>query len=147
MTGSPEREPPERAGYLALLATPPAIWTAHFLVTYITVATWCGPQMPQMPQMTQMTQMAQMAQIAQEPLTRVHLIIAGYTVAALLAIAAIGFGAYRRHRHGDETLPHDSDSPGDRHRFLGFATLLLSGLSAIATLFVAVSTSFFGSCR
>jgi hypothetical protein len=44
-------------------------------------------------------------------------------------------------------LPHDFDTPGDRHRFLGFATVLLAGLSAVATLFAAVVVLYFEDCR
>ena len=37
--------------------------------------------------------------------------------------------------HGNATLPHDDDTPEDRHRFLGFAALLLSALSAVAVIY------------
>jgi hypothetical protein len=58
----------------------------------------------------------------------------------------VGWSGYRRHRHGTETPPHDADTSGDRHRFLGFATMLLAGLSAIATLFVAMAALYFDHC-
>jgi hypothetical protein len=46
-----------------------------------------------------------------------------------------------------ETTPHDADTIQDRRRFLAYATLLLSGLSFVATLFVALPAVFFASCR
>lgn len=121
---------PERSAFLVLLATGPAIWAAHFLATYVTVSVWC----------------ARFAG-AGGPLAPVGLPILLYTVAALAAIGAIGWSGYRRHGYGAETLPHDMDTPADRHRFLGFSTLLLAGLSALATIYVAWSTTFFEVCR
>jgi hypothetical protein len=73
--------------------------------------------------------------------------IAGYAVAALIGIGMSFISALRRHRYGTAAVPHDFDSAADRHRFLGFATLLLSGLSAVAVLYVAAAAIFIGSCR
>jgi len=47
---------------------------------------------------------------------------------------------------GSATLPHDDDTPEDRHRFLGFATLLLSALSAVAVLYAGLVAVFIRSC-
>jgi hypothetical protein len=70
-----------------------------------------------------------------------------YTLLALAAIAAVGRRGLRRHRHGRAELPHDADTPEDRHRFLGFATLLLSGLSAVAVLYASFVAIFIADCR
>ena len=78
-----------------------------------------------------------------------------YTAGALVGIAFVGWEGLRRHRHpstalgagGTEATTHDLDSPEDRHRFLGFATLLLSGLSAVAVVYAAVAATFFETCR
>lgn len=114
---------------LWLLAASPAIWVAHFLLSYFTAAIWCakfvGPD---------------------GSLRVVQLAIALYTIVALIGIGIVGWSGYRRHSYGSETVPHDFDSPEDRHRFLGFATLLLSGLSAVATIYVALVVVFIGSC-
>ena len=120
---------PERTRYLVLLAMGPTVWMTHFLVTYVTVSAWCF-------------------KIAGRDgsLAALRTTIAGYTIVALLAMGLIGLSAYRRHRHGNEPPPHDLDTAEDRHRFLGFATLLLAGLSAVATAFVAIATMFFGTC-
>ena len=45
-----------------------------------------------------------------------------YTLAALAVVGFIGWIGYRRHSFGWAGLPHDDDTPEDRHRFLGFAT-------------------------
>ena len=73
--------------------------------------------------------------------------IATYTVLALIGIGLNGWSGWRRHRFGEESLPHDFDTPGDRHRFLGFATTLLAVLSAIATMFAAIVAFYFEDCR
>ena len=130
MTWRTEESLPERSTYLVVLATGPTIWFAHFLVTYATVAVACGPRAP-----------------AGDALRGAQLLVAGYTIVALAGIATVALSGWRRHRHGTEAVPHDMDTPGDRHRFLGFATFLLACLSAVATLFVAVSTALAPGCR
>jgi hypothetical protein len=115
---------------LFLLAASPTLWAAHFLLCYLTAALWC-------------------ARAAQPgaPLGPVRGAVAAYTVLALGGIAFTGWKAFRRHRYRSGTVPHDLDTPEDRHRFIGFATLLLSALSAVATLFTAAVPLFFGTCR
>lgn len=121
---------PERRESLWRLIVSPTIWAAHFLLSYITAAIWCakfaGPD---------------------GSLTPVRWAIAGYTAAALLGIALSGWSGLRRHRRGSETTENDYDTPGDRHGFAGFATVLLSALSAVATIFSAFVVIFFQDCR
>jgi hypothetical protein len=121
---------PERKRHLWGLAAAPALWAAHFLLSYGTAAVYC----------------AKFAGL-DGSLTAVRVAIAAFTATALAGVGLIGWGGLKRHRFGDSTLPHDFDSPEDRHRFLGFATLLLAGLSAIAILYAAMAAFFFGSCR
>ena len=112
------------------LSASPLIWAAHLLLSYCTAAIYCE-------------------KVAGEhgSLGAVRIAIAVFTAAALAGIGYFGAQGYRHHRYGDSTLPHDFDSPADRHRFLGFATLLLSGLSAVAVIFQALPAVFIGSCR
>jgi hypothetical protein len=130
MTDEALNELPEENETLWLLVAAPAIWAAHLLLSYATAAVWC----------------AKMAG-PDASLWDVRLLVGVYTAIALVAIGAVGWGGLRRHRHGAETAPHDLDSPGDRHRFLGFATLLLAGLSAVATLYVALAAVFIRTCQ
>lgn len=127
---SPAPETHESNQTLWLLAASPLVWIAHFLACYLTAAIWC-------------------AKVVDDggSLGSVRIAIAVYTVFALAGISFIGWSGYRRHRHGEAAVPHDFDTPEDRHRFLGFATLLLSGLSAVATIFVALAAVFFPDCR
>ena len=121
---------PERHESLWALIVSPIIWAVHFLATYLTAAIWC----------------AKFAE-SDRSFDEVRLAVGIFTVIALVGISANGLSGYRHHTFGDEPLPHDDDTPEDRHRFLGFATLLLAGLSAVATLFVAAVAVFVRSCN
>lgn len=114
---------------LWLIVASPAIWAAYFLACYLTAAIWCakfaGPD---------------------RSLAAVRTAIGVYTAVALVGIGVIGWVGYRRHRYGDAELPHNFDTPEDRHRFLGFATVLLSALSAVATIFIALTAVFIRTC-
>ena len=114
---------------LFLLAASPVLWAAHFFLSYLTAAIWC-------------------AKVAGPggSLGGVRVAIAIYTVLALGGIGSIGWRAFRRHSYGTATRPHDDDTPADRHRFLGFAALLLSALSAVAVFYAALAAVFIGSC-
>jgi hypothetical protein len=124
-------EPQTPARYsLWLLTIAPTIWAAHLLLCYITAAIWCARFVPQ-----------------GGVLGPIRTAIMWYTAAALAGIAATGWEGFRRHSYGTETTTHDLDSAEDRHRFLGFATLLLAGLSAVGVLYAALAATFFESCR
>jgi hypothetical protein len=120
---------PEKHLYLWMLAAGPTIWAAHFLLSYITAAVWCAKFGGR-----------------EGMLAPVHTAIGWYTVVALAGIGLVGASGYERHGRGFETDEHERDAPGDRRRFLGFAALLLAGLSAIATIYVAVSVMFLERC-
>jgi hypothetical protein len=108
----------------------PTIWALHFLACYILAAVFCAKAGPA------------------ADLATVRWWIAGLTVLALGTIAASGVQAYRLgHFMEGKAAPHDADTIHDRRRFLAYATLLLSGLSFVATLFVALPAVFVASCR
>jgi len=77
----------------------------------------------------------------------VRVAILVYTVAALAAIVGIGYVGFASHRLGSASLPHDDDTPQDRRRFLGFATFLLSGLSAVAVIYAALVAVYIETCQ
>lgn len=120
---------PEANESLWLLIAGPVIWAAHFLLCYGTAAVWC----------------AKVAGYA-GPLASARMAIAIYTVLALSAVSVIGWIGYRRHTFGAAELPHDDDTPEDRHRFLGFATALLAALSAVAILYETLVVVFIDRC-
>ena len=113
-----------------ILAASPLVWAGHFMLCYVTAAVWCAKQ--HSPLVSLMT---------------VRTAFAIYTLAALGAIAIIWWVGYRAHRLGHESAPHDDDSPEDRHRFIGFATVLLSGLSALAVVYAGLVAVFIESCQ
>lgn len=121
--------PPGERGTLWLLTFGPAIWAVHFVLSYMAASVWC-------------------AKVAGRtgPLGDVRIVIGVLTLLALVGIALTGWRGWRMHTFGHATAPHDFDTPGDRHRFLGFSTLLLSGLSFVATVFVALCVVFIRSC-
>jgi hypothetical protein len=105
------------------------VWGLHFMLSYVTAAVWCGKLAGRL-----------------APLATAQTAIAVYTTAALMAIGAIGWMGYKAHATGEGEPPHDADSPADRHRFIGFAALLIAGLSAIAVLFTALSSMLVETC-
>jgi hypothetical protein len=113
-----------------ILAASPLVWAAHFMLCYVTAAVWCAKQ--ESPLVSLMT---------------VRTAIGIYSVAALGAIAIIWWVGYRAHSLGAASAPHDDDSPEDRHRFIGFATVLLSGLSALGVVYAALVAVFIESCQ
>lgn len=120
----------ERHESLWMLAISPAVWSLHFMLCYVTAAIWCAK--------------------ASTPLASLGGIRAAiwvYTALALFGIAATGWIGYRAHRYGAAPQPHDEDTPEDRHRFMGLATLLLSGLSAVAVIYAALVVVFIGTCQ
>jgi hypothetical protein len=120
----------EKKQSLWLLTVSPAIWAAHFMLCYLTAALWC-------------------AKIAEQDgsIMPVRTSIVIYTLLALIGIGIAGRVGYRKHSFGNASQPHDDDSPEDRHRFLGFAMLLLSALSAVAVLYASLAALFIWSCH
>lgn len=128
---------PERNDSLWILTVAPTIWALHFLLCYCSAAIYCAK-----------------AAAIDSDLDPIRIAIAVLSAAALAGIAVTGVFGYRRHRAGTSAefplaggLPHDKDDSGDRHRFIGFATLLLCGVSALATVYVALVAVFFENCR
>lgn len=129
-----KREPgpgalPEKRESLWLLAAAPLAWAVHFFLSYCTAAIWHAK-----------------AAAGSSP-ALVQTAIGIYTALALVAIAVVARRGWRRHRLGGASPPHDDDSPADRHRFLGYAALLLAGMSAIAVLYAQLAAALAGRWR
>lgn len=112
------------------LAAAPAVWAAHLLLSYITVAVGCAKFTAPF-----------------ESFFAIRFALGGYTLLALGLLAWFGWRAWQRHPRGASRLPHGEDSASSRYRFLGFTTLLLCGLSAIAVLFQSLPAVLIGSCQ
>jgi len=120
----------ERHESIWILTVSPTIWALHFGLCYITAAIWCAK-----------------ASSALAPLGGIRTTIAVYTVVALGGILLNGWSGYRAHHYRGASAPHDDDTPEDRHRFMGFATLLLAGLSAVAVIYAALVVVFVETCQ
>lgn len=120
----------ERNRELWLLAASPAIWALHLMASYATVAIWCAKRFT-----------------ADGSLAAARTAVAAYSAVALLGIVAVGWRALRRYRMGGEAGSRHADSAADRQRFLGFATVLLSGLSVVAVLYAALTIIFLRDCH
>jgi hypothetical protein len=121
---------PEYKESLWWLIVSPTIWAVHFLASYISVALWCGKVVGR-----------------DGSLDTARLLIGTYTALALLFVALTGRHGYRRHNTGKQNASRYSDTPEDRHRFLGLATLLLSLLSGVAIAYVALPILYIETCR
>jgi hypothetical protein len=123
-------ELPERSESLWMLTGGPAVWALHFLACYVTAAVWC----------------AKVASRA-DRLGGTRVAMAAYTMVALALIAYFGWRGLRQHSWGSSKAPHDQATAADRHRFLGFSTMLLCGLSFVAVVYVAFAVALIGTCR
>lgn len=128
--GRHEHVTAEERQSLLVLAGSPLIWAGHFLACYVATAIYCAKAVDR-----------------SASLGPIRFTIGVLTVIALAGIAWFAWRGYRRHRLGVSAIPHDQDTPEDRTRFLGFATLLLSGLSAIAVIYAAAVALVFDRCR
>lgn len=114
---------------LWMLFASPVIWALHFLASYTVLAVWCAKSSG--------------TEAAMQP---ARWLIGLFTALALAGIFWVGWLGYQRHRAGGGEPPHDDDTPLDRHRFLGFSALLLSLMSGVATVFVAVVVVMIHNC-
>lgn len=123
---------------LITLITAPTIWALHFLVCYVAASVHCAKAMAD----------ARVFTGASWPdVTLARMIIAGATIVALGLIAWSSRQAWRHWGDGDAEPPYDDATFDDRQQFLGFATILLCGLSFIGVIFVALPAVFIGDCR
>lgn len=111
------------------LFTAPVVWAGHFLVCYVGAAIYCAKP-----------------ELFPVGFGAVRLVVAGITAAALAMILLSAWLAWRQWGFGTEDPPHDEPSRGDRRRFQGFATLLLSGLSFVAVIYTALPILFITEC-
>lgn len=120
----------ERRETLWMLVFAPTTWAIHFTVSYVTAAVWCA-------KVSGRTGLLGGAKLA----------IVIFTLAAIVVIALTAWRGWKNATFDQGLRPFESDTNEDRHRFLGFATVLLSGLSFVATLYVSASIIFLESCR
>jgi hypothetical protein len=112
------------------LFTAPTVWAIHFVGCYAAVAVYCAK-----------------AASLDISFDTVRLALGGFTFLALAAIVLSAYLAWRQWGFGSGDPPHDEPTRKDRTLFQGFATLLLSGLSFVAVVYVAIPLIFIAECQ
>jgi hypothetical protein len=109
----------------------PTVWSVHFLVCYVGAAVYCE----------------KLGREAALDPVRVLVVLA--TVAGLAAVGASTLGIWRVRGRSltDDDFDYEHNSPEERHRFLSHVALMLSALSAIGMIYVALPVFLLGSCR
>lgn len=109
----------------------PSIWALHFLVCYVAAAIYCE----------------KLGRDA--PLGDVRVLVIGVTVLALGGIFWSTLGLWRVHERSltDNDFEYEHNTPEERHRFLSHVALMLSVLSAIAVIYVAIPIIYLETCR
>jgi hypothetical protein len=120
---------PKQVDTLWTLFTAPVVWALHFLTCYIGAAIYCAKP-----------------NLFGVGFEVVRLGIAATTFLALAAISVSAWLAWRQWGFGSNDPPHDDPTRHDRMLFQGFATLLLSGLSFVAVIYVALPALFVMEC-
>jgi hypothetical protein len=119
---------PRELETLWTLFTAPVVWALHFLLCYLTVAIHCAKVDPG------------------ASLAAIRFMLAGATVLALATIVLSATLAWRQWGFGLQEPPHEEPTREDRRLFQGFATLLLSALSFVSVLFVALPLAAIERC-
>ena len=105
----------------------PIIWSAHFTVSYIWAALACGR--------------------FSSDAGSVERALIVMTAVALVAIGFLFLRAFRQLNYRMPDQPNDDGTPEDRTRFMSYTTMLLAGMSWIATLFVGAAATAIGGCQ
>lgn len=113
------------------LVAAPVLWSLYFLVVYVAAAIRCAK-----------------APAPTAAIDDIRIAIAVLGLLTLAGIAVAARDAWRRWRGpGDDLPPHDDDTARSRGQFMALSTLLLCGLSFVATIYVALPAAFVTSCR
>ena len=109
----------------------PTIWALHFLACYVAAAIYCE----------------KMGRDA--PLDDIRLLVITVTLVALGGIFWSTLGLWRVHDRSltDDDFEYEHNTPEERHRFLSHVALMLSILSAVAVIYVAIPMLYLESCR
>jgi hypothetical protein len=108
----------------------PVVWALHFLFCYVYAAIYC--------------EKAGRA----APLDQPRLVVVAATLVALAAIAVSTHGLWRVHARSltEDDFEYEHNTPEERHRFLSHVALMLSLLSGVAVLYVAIPMLYLSTC-
>jgi uncharacterized membrane protein YozB (DUF420 family) len=109
----------------------PAVWSLHFLVCYVGAAIYCE----------------KLGRDAALDPVRVLVVLATAVGLAVVGVSTRGLWRVRGRSLTDDDFDYEHNSPEERHRFLSHVALMLSALSAIGMIYVALPVFLLGSCR
>lgn len=121
---------PRQVESLWTLFTAPVVWALHFVASYGAFSVYCAK-----------------AGGASFSFDTMRLVLAAVTAVALAMIVLSAWLAWRQWGFGIKEPPHDKPTDHSRTLFQGFATLLLSGLSFVAVIYVALPLLFVAGCQ
>ncbi|MCJ8520139.1 phage shock protein PspC (stress-responsive transcriptional regulator) [Pseudorhizobium tarimense] len=121
---------PKEVETLWTLFTAPTVWAFHFIVCYVVVAIYC-----------------EKALVWSIDFNAIRIGLGIFTLMALAMILLSAYLAWRQWGFGSGDPPHSQATDQDRRLFQGFATLLLSGLSFVAVVYVAIPLIFIAGCQ
>ena len=109
----------------------PTVWSLHFLVCYIGAAIYCE----------------KLGREAALDPVRLLVMLATAVGLVLVGLSTRGLWRVRGRSLTDDDFDYEHNSPEERHRFLSHVALMLSALSAIGMIYVALPVFLLGSCR
>ena len=125
------REFGEESESLVRITAGPVLWAGHFVLSYAAAAIWCAK--------------------AAGPMGSIlwfRIGVGALTLAVLASIAWLGWRAWRQWDYlHDDYRANDVSRAEDRHQFLGHAAFLLSLISFIGVVYVAMPVIFIETCR
>jgi ABC-type uncharacterized transport system permease subunit len=116
-----------RYGSWTGIFVPFAIWMGYFIAVYAAVSIGC------------VRGLATTEYAGVNVITLALVLIAALTMVAMLVFGWIGYRGWRTAR--------DHDAPGERARFAGVVTMLVTGLAVVATLWVALPVFMLHPCQ
>jgi hypothetical protein len=109
----------------------PVVWSVHFLVCYVGAAIYCE----------------KLGREAALDPVRVFVVLATVAGLAVVFVSTRGLWRVRGRSLTDDDFDYEYNSPEERHRFLSHVALMLSALSAIGMIYVALPVFLLGTCR
>jgi uncharacterized membrane protein YozB (DUF420 family) len=109
----------------------PTVWSLHFLVCYVGAAIYCE----------------KLGREAALDPVRILVVLATVAGLAVVGVSTRGLLRVRGRSLTDSDFDYEYNSPEERHRFLSHVALMLSALSAIGMIYVALPVFLLGSCR
>lgn len=130
VTREVRRETGSGTDLLRVIAAP-VVWALHFLFCYIYAAIYCE-------------KLGRAAPLDEPTLV---VIVATVVALALIGLSTLSLWRVRGRSLTDDDFEYEHNTPEERHRFLSHVALMLSVLSAVAVIYVAIPMLYLATCR